>query len=422
MGHAGTMRRLGQHRRQRTAHRRPSGGRRLLAALAAVGTLVAVPVARPRAAPGCVGAAALASWPARRLAAQTVVVPVAESDVSAATGEVRLGAGGIVLFGSAAPPDLAQSLRKLTAVAPGGLAPLVMTDEEGGAVERLGNLVGHLPAARTLGATKTPAEIRAMATALGHRLRAVGVTMDLAPVADVDGGLGPNARDPDGTRSFSADPTRAAADAVAFARGLLAAGVVPVLKHFPGLGGASGNTDLRAATTLAWPREQRVGLPPFRAGIAAGLPAVMVANAVVPGLSTLPASISPAVVRHELRGVLGFRGLVLTDSLSAVAVRAAGYSVPSAAVAALAAGVDLVLYNPPAGSVARLTDAVLTAIVGALRTGTLTRSRLVAAASHVLAAKGALCGTAVGYSPVRHAAQKPASGSPIAASRPSSER
>lgn len=379
----------------------PARSRRWAAVLggvvaASLGTL-ATPAWGGSAASRCTPAAAIARWPVRRLAAQTIVVPVLESAVSAVTAEVREGAGGVVLFGSEAPATLPQAIRALVAAAPANTAPFVMADEEGGAVQRLPNLVGSLPSPRALGSVDTAATIRRLATGLGRRLRAAGVTMDLAPVADVDGGAGPNSRNPDGTRSFSPSVATAAADSVAFAEGLSAGGVVPVLKHFPGLGGASGNTDMTAATTLAWPTEKRVGLPPFLAGIRAHVPAIMVSNAVVPGLSTLPASLSPAVVTHELRSVLGYRGLVIADSLSAVAIRAAGFSVPAAAVASLRVGVDMLLYNPPAtGSVAPLTDAVLTTIVGAVRTGTLTRSRLVGAATHVLAAKGALCGMGVG--------------------------
>lgn len=332
-----------------------------------------------------------------RLAEQTLVIPVQERAVRVIRPEVAAGAGGIILFGSSAPADLAQQLSQLGAAAPGRIRPLVMADEEGGAAQRLANLVGQVPAARTLGAEDPPIMIRRVATSLGRALRIAGVTMDLAPVADVDGGVGPNNRDADGTRSFSASPDRASTDVVAFLKGLATGGEIAVVKHFPGLGGASGNTDVMAARTLSWPVEQRVGLPPFVAAIAAHVPAVMVSNAMVPGLSTLPASLSPKVVQGVLRGRLGFRGLVLTDSLSAVAIKAAGFSVPAAAVAALRAGEDLVLYNPPSGSLAALTAAIRTAITRAVAAGSLSRPRLEAAVAHVLSTKAIpVCGTGVG--------------------------
>src|SRR5262249_28158003 len=134
---------------------------------------------------------------------------------------------------------------------------------------------------------------------------------------DVDGGAGPSATNPDGSRSFSADPAVAAQYGVAFLQGLRAGGVLPVVKHFPGLGGSSGNTDVGPAQTLPLAALRTAGLPPFEAAIRAGAPAVMIANATVPGLTNLPASLSSNAIDGLLRHDLGFGGLVLTDSLSA---------------------------------------------------------------------------------------------------------
>jgi beta-N-acetylhexosaminidase len=343
--------------------------------------------------PACTTAGRLATWPLARLAAQTIVVPVQEADVAAAGPDVAGGAGGMILFGSSAPPDLSRALAALRASAPGGIAPIVMTDEEGGAVQRMANLVGSVPSAREMGATLTPAQIKALALRLARRMRAAGITMDLAPVLDLDGGSGPNSRDPDGTRSFSTDATIASAAGRAFAAGLGAGGVIAVAKHFPGLGGASGNTDVTPAVTRPWSQLQRAGLLPFTDAVASGIPAIMVANASVPGLSALPASISPAVINGVLRQRLGYHGLVLTDSLSAAALSNIGYPVPRAAAAALAAGADLVLYSPPpvaptvAGARA-VAIATVSAIASAVRNGQVSRARLTDAVAHILAAKG----------------------------------
>ncbi|MGZ4507245.1 MAG: glycoside hydrolase family 3 N-terminal domain-containing protein [Blastococcus sp.] len=334
----------------------------------------------------------LATWPTTRLAEQTVVVPVDEGAVGSVTPEVAAGAGGVILFGRQAPAGLGSSLAALRRAAPGGIAPLVMTDEEGGAVQRMANLVGSLPSARQMGATMTPAQIQALARSAGLRMRAAGVTMDLAPVLDLDGGPGPSASDAIGTRSFGTSPQAAAVDALAFAAGLRQAGVIPVVKHFPGLGGARGNSDLGPVSTAPWSSLAGTGLRPFSSAVQAGMPAVMVANATVPGLTTGPASLAPAAIGGVLRGRLGFSGLVLTDSLSAGAVSAAGYSVPRAAVAALAAGADMVLYTATAASVAGLTRQTVDAVTAAVASGRLPRSRLQGAVLHVLAAKHvALC-------------------------------
>ncbi len=328
----------------------------------------------------------LASWTLARLAAQTIVVPVQESDVAAVAQEVASGVGGVILFGASAPADLARQLSDLRASAPRGVAPFVMADEEGGAVQRMANLVGSVPSAREMGATMTPAEIEQTARVLALRMRAVGVTMDLAPVLDVDGGPGPDDRDPDGSRSFSANEVTASADARAFAAGLGAGGVIAVAKHFPGLGSASGNTDVTPATTQPWSDLQRVGLVPFADAVAARVPAIMVANAVVPGLTTLPAGISPTAITGVLRDRLGYDGLVLTDSLSAAALRDIGYAVPRAATAALSAGADMFLSEETDPGV--VTTQTVDAIVTAVRDGRISRSRLENAVAHIVTAKG----------------------------------
>jgi beta-N-acetylhexosaminidase len=336
----------------------------------------------------------LATWTVRRLAEQTIVVPVQENAVASVTPQVAAGAGGLVLFGSSAPTNLGESLQRLVQAAPDGVRPFVMTDEEGGPVQRMANLVGLIPSARQMGARMTPAQITSMAAALGRRMRASGVSMDLAPVLDVDGRPGPSDIDPIGARSFSADPAVASRDALAFAAGLASSGVVPVVKHFPGLGAASGNSDLGPAATQPWRSLKSGGLAPFEAAFDAHVPAVMVANATVPGLTDLPASISASVITGVLRVDLAYRGLVLTDSLSAVALASIGYSVPRAATAALEAGADMVIFNATPGTVARLTDQTVLAVMSAVDQGTLERARLVDAVTHILSAKQLdLCAT-----------------------------
>lgn len=346
-----------------------------------------VPVRIGSITPLCRGTVDPASWPLPRLAASLLVVPVDEGAPGSVAPEVAAGAGGVILTGGDATSGLRNELAALALRAPAGLPPLVMTDEEGGAVQRLTSVLGPVPAPRTMGATMRPAAIRVLAARLGQKMRRLGVTMDLAPVLDVDGGIGPSSSNPDGTRSFSPSVATASAAGIAFARGLEQAGVLPVVKHFPGLGGASGNTDVEVASTLPYSRLETGGLVPFERAVAGGLPAVMIANATVPGLTRLPASLSPVVVTTLLRKRLGFTGLVVTDSLSAVSVSAAGYDVPAAAVAALAAGDDLLLFNATPGTVASLTRQIVATIEGAVRSGRLSRSMLEAAATHVLAAK-----------------------------------
>jgi beta-N-acetylhexosaminidase len=335
--------------------------------------------------PACSNVTQLHAWSSTQLAEQTVVIPVDESDVSSIDPEVAAGAGGVILFGATAPANLGSSLRTLLSKAPNSIAPFVMTDEEGGDVQRMANLVGDMPSAREMARTMSAAQIEQLAQTVGTKMKANGVTMDLAPVLDLDDGAGPSNSNPDGTRSFSLNESITQADGIAFAQGLEAAGVVPVVKHFPGLGRATGNTDVMAAATQPWSSLQKAGLLPFSAAVTAGVPAVMISNATVPGLSTTPASVSPTVITTVLRGQLHFNGLVITDSLSSTAIHAAGYTVPKATVASLAAGADMILFT--ANDTATVTKQIVQAVTTAVADGQLPRPRLEDAVGHVLAAK-----------------------------------
>jgi beta-N-acetylhexosaminidase len=347
----------------------------------------------------CTPASAVARWSLARRAAQVLAVPVRDFNVAGAIPEVNAGAGGVLFLGSQPPPhDLAVRLRTLTAHAPAS-RPLVMADEEGGGVQRLSGLVAAIPWARTIARTMTPAQSRVLAQTVGRQMRAAGVTSDLAPVLDVDARPGPSSTDADGQRSFSGDPSVVAAYGAAFLSGLRAAGVLPVVKHFPGLGGAQRNTDVGPGATRALSTLWKRDLVPFRAAIAAGAPAVMTSNASVPGLTPLPSSLSPAVIAGLLRHELGFRGLVITDSLSAGAVTAVSPSLADATVRALVAGADLVLFGStltPADDVALQASRtlatyrwVVAGVVAAVHSRRLSQGRLDDAVLHVLAAKHA---------------------------------
>jgi beta-N-acetylhexosaminidase len=345
----------------------------------------------------CSNLTVLSRWSVARLAAEVIVAPDLDFEMSTVQVARKAGVGGILFLGNAvAPSDLATQLQFALGQTGPGTTPLVMADEEGGGVQRLAGPVPSLPWARTVAATMSPVQAQALAAGVGHEMQRLGVDVDLAPVLDLDAGPGPSATDADGARSFSADPSVAARYGVAFMRGLQNAGVVPVLKHFPGLGGASGNTDYGPAETPALATLDSAGLVPFAAAVAAGAPAVMVSNATVPGLTDLPASLSPEVIEGLLRQRLDFQGLVLTDSLSAGAITQAGYDLASAAVAAVEAGSDMVLFGSTLTtaqtlllspeSVETSISEIAGAIVSATRSGALPVSRLDNAVAHILAA------------------------------------
>lgn len=327
----------------------------------------------------------VSAWSSWQLAGAVILAPARLDDLAAARPMVAAGIGGVVLFGSPRG-DVRAQLRQLHAAA-GAWPLLVASDEEGGGIQRLAALTGALPWPRDL-AARGPAAIRAAAAAMGRALRALTVRIDLAPVADLDAGPGPDANHPDGKRSFSADPATASADVVAFARGLLDAGIVPVVKHYPGLGTASANTDAATGVTAPLSALRQRDLLPFAAAIRAGVPAVMTSNAVVPGLSPLPVSLSAAATRL-LRDTLGFRGAIITDSLSATAISAAGFSLGQAVVRALTAGADAVIIGRgDATNGGALAASVRASIVAAVRGGALPIPRLREAVRRLAALMG----------------------------------
>ena len=337
----------------------------------------------------------VSTWTLAQQANETIVVPVDAMSVGAMVPAARGGYGGLLLLGSRGSAVMATTLLALQRMTPHHLAMMVMTDEEGGGVMRLNNLVGAFPWPQVMGATMTPQQIRVVAQRVGGQLAALGVNTDLAPVLDLDSrAVWPGPTNPDGLRSFGAAPQKTAVQATAFMSGLASSGVTPVIKHFPGLGGSSRNTDYGPAATKPWATLKTTALIPFERAIASGAVAVMLSNALVPGLTNLPAGLSSAVV-SVLRNDLGFTGLIMTDSLSAGAIGALHLSEAAAAVMALQAGADQVLFSSAtvAGSLAT-AQSISNAIQGAVASGSLSRATLIGAAAHVVATRNVLsCAT-----------------------------
>ena len=297
-----------------------------------------------------------ATWTNRRLAAQLVVASVSMGGLGAAESWVRAGVGGVVLLGS--PPAATQLHARLMRLRSLSVPqPLVASDEEGGLVQRLTSVIYRLPSAESMGRHWTTAQVRARATDYGARMRALGVDVNLSPVADLSiAGHYIERLD----RGFSADPAKAAAYVVAWQDGMAASHVAAVVKHWPGHGQAS-DTHAGAATTPHLSVLQQRDLVPFRASIVAGVPAVMVGHLKVPGLTSggVPASLSQQAYRY-LRARAAPSTVLMTDSLSMRAVTTAlGLTPAEAAVRALRAGADVALVDgDPMGVVARVQRAL----------------------------------------------------------------
>lgn len=266
---------------------------------------------------------------------------------------LRFGAGGFILFGGRAD-DTRQLTAQLRAAA--GRPLLIASDLERGAGQQIRGL-SELPPPLALAALEEPAVLRGAGLLTAVEALDVGINWVLAPVADLD-------IEPENpivqSRAFGADPVRVADAVAAWVAGCEGGGALACAKHFPG----HGRTRADSHDTL--PRVDATGdllrgadLVPFRAAVAAGVSTVMTAHVAFPALdpSGAAATFSPSILAL-LRRELGFGGLVVSDALMMEGARA-GRSVGAAAVAAVAAGVDLLLYpDPPAEAATALADAV----------------------------------------------------------------
>ncbi|HEX7000303.1 MAG TPA: beta-N-acetylhexosaminidase, partial [Trueperaceae bacterium] len=262
---------------------------------------------------------------------------------------------GVCLFGRNVTDrgQVADYVAQLRSLA--GEDLVVAIDQEGGGVVRLFD-VPVPPAAMALGFADDPDLTREVAMAAARGMRAVGVNLDFAPVADVNSNpLNPVIAD----RSFGSDPESVARHVAAFVRGLQAEGVGATIKHFPGHGDTDVDSHLDLPT-VDGPLEElrRVELPPFAAGVRAGVAAVMSAHIVLPAIDAQrPATLSSAALNGLLRGELGFDGVIATDALDMRAI-SDRWPAPVAAVMSLQAGADLPLVIGAVASHRATLDAI----------------------------------------------------------------
>ena len=285
-------------------------------------------------------------------------------------------AAGVILFRDNVTGP--EQLRALTGrLRRAGGRPLVAVDQEGGEIR----ILPWAPPAAAAPQQASAGSVRADAEAAGAALRAAGVTVTLAPVGDVPTVAGAALAG----RAFSQDADVASEAMAAAVAGWRAGGVAATAKHFPGLGGATVNTDDGPATVRRTRAElEATDLPPFEAAIQAGVSLVMVGHARYPALDPdRIASQSGAIVEGLLRDRLGFRGVVVTDSMEAQASIATG-SITTVSERAVRAGADLVLLTGQ-GSYAPVFDHLL----GLARSSPPFRARVRESAARVLALKEA---------------------------------
>lgn len=290
---------------------------------------------------------------------------------------LRDGLGGVILFdrdqrtGKTRNILSSDQVRRITGELreAAGRAPVIAVDQEGGVVTRLSPAHGFPAVASEAEiGTGTDAAARRWATSLAATLARAEITLNLAPVVDLDvnprspaiGALG---------RSFSADPAVVVAKAGIEVAAHREAGVATALKHFPGIGSSTGNTDNGIVdASRTWTTRE---LEPFRRLVESDrADLVMVGHVRVDRLDPdRPASLSHAVVTDLLRGTIGWEGIVITDDLQAAAIAAHGSG--KAAVLALEAGADLLLFANQQVYDDAIVDTVVAAVAGAVSSGRL---------------------------------------------------
>ncbi|MGQ0549213.1 MAG: beta-N-acetylhexosaminidase [Armatimonadota bacterium] len=346
---------------------------------------------------------------ARRAAGRLCVVDFSDPTPTSAL-ERRISddhVGGVMLFRKnvVAPQQVAALTAALQTIAANAhAAPVwVSIDHEGGAVTRFpargarhgtapaGPRATPLPSAMALGATRNPALAREAGRVAARELRAMGITLNCAPVLDVNS----NPANPIiGSRSFGEDPALVEAMGSAYIAGLQDAGVAATAKHFPGHG------DVAVDSHVGLPRVDHgldrlsaVELPPFAGAVRAGAAGIMTAHIVHPGLdpSGAPATMSEPILTGVLRTRLGFDGLIFTDSMGMRAI-VDHFGVGNASVAAIRAGCDVVLALGPDA----LQDEVLEHLARAIESGAIPGSRVAEAHGRIEAALARWAGNSLG--------------------------
>lgn len=294
----------------------------------------------------------------------------------------RYPCGGITLF--AANIKNPEQIKALTKYLHGlGNYPLICVDEEGGRVARIANNsnfnVVKYASMSAVGATGDPKKAYEAGDNIGSYLSLYGFDVDLAPVSDVN-------TNPEnvviGDRAFGSSPQLVADMASQFLLGLQKESVEGCLKHFPGHGDTKADTHYGYAESLkTWDELKDCEMIPFQKGIATGAQMVMTAHVCLPNVTggSIPSTLSPMILGDILRGRLGFKGVIITDSMGMGAITQQ-YSPEEAAIVAIEAGVDIVL--DPADYVSAFE-----AVVSAVESGRISMARIDESVSRVLELK-----------------------------------
>ena len=360
----------------------------LLTVLLAAAGLVA-PVAPPAAAatPATIASQAYARMTTAQRIGQLIMAAVPSTGSSSALRSylAQYHVGNVILIGQTTAgvsnvATVVAPVRRTTTQAK--VLPYVAVDQEGGLVQHLkGTGFSTMPTALQQGQIDTTT-LRGKWRRWGNQLQRAGINLDLAPVADIVPASIGTANKPIGQyyREYGHTRTVVGPHVAAAVHGIHDAGIGSTVKHFPGLGRATGNTDTMAGVTDPTFRHGSY-IKPFARAINAGAPVVMVSTAIYPNIApNRIGAFSHLIVTTMLRHDLGFGGLIISDSLTAKSVSHFGFG--TRAIRSLKAGVDVLLVtdNTP-------IKAMTSAIASRMKTDTAFRSVVKAAVMHVLTAK-----------------------------------
>jgi beta-N-acetylhexosaminidase len=298
-----------------------------------------------------------------------------DSQLSQTTDAIRsFNAGNVVLYGSdwSSADTLRSALKPLQSLATnsnGGVGLFISGNQEGGQWGAFQAFYGTgfspIPSAISQ-AQGDPATLRQQARVWGDQLLNAGVNMNLAPVLDTVPAGTEASNDPIGHwgREYGTTPAAVSTYGIAYEQGMRDAQIAVCIKHFPGLGRVTGNTDFTAEGIVdtAFTGANDPYVQPFKAGIDAGADCVMVSLAVYPQVDSQPAVFSPAMINGILRTNLGFKGVVITDDVGAAAA-VADRTPAQRALDFLRAGGDMILTVQPT-DVSPMSDAISNAMAG----------------------------------------------------------
>lgn len=297
--------------------------------------------------------------------------------------------GGVILFRRnvhtpSQVSKLCRSLQEINARV-SDQALLIALDQEGGMVMRIEQGVTPIPAAMAFQQAGSVADCESMNFISADEMRQLGINMLLAPVLDVNNNrLNPVI----GVRAFGEDADTVVRYGMAALRGQKSAGVIVTAKHFPGHGDTATDTHYdTACVPHDLDRLRAVELRPFAAAIDQGVDAIMTAHVSFPAIesdTSVPATLSKAVLSGLLRGEMGYQGVIISDCLEMAAI-SEGIGIPAGAIATLQAGADIVLISHRQVQ----QHAAIDAVVQAVADGIVPRERIEEAAARVRKLKNA---------------------------------